>query len=132
MGKKISRANNSFLLGTFVLMILLFLTVFLFLMWAFRAFDKDNAARQKGDTFEFILDKSTLDKPMSLYVNDSLIFSGTPSAAITLQINRFADESTLLAVDGETDKVSPIGLPDKSARLLLKRVGDSFTALPAK
>lgn len=131
MGKRMARANNSFMLGTFVMIILLFLTVFLFLFWAFRNYGKDQAVQQNGDTFEFVLDQSTLDRPMTLYVNDSLIFSGTPSAAITLQIGRFADESTLLAIDGETDKVSPISLPDKSVKLILSRNGDSFTAQPA-
>lgn len=131
MGKRMARANNSFMLGTFVMIILLFLTVFLFLFWAFRNYGKDQAVQQNGDTFKFVLDQSTLDRPMTLYVNDSLIFSGTPSAAITLQIGRFANESTLLAIDGETDKVSPISLPDKSVKLILSRNGDSFTAQPA-
>lgn len=132
MGKKTARANHSFMLGSFILIILLFLTVFLFLMWAFKAFQKQEEEQTRNDRYEILIDSSSLGVPMKIYVSDgiddSLIFSGTPSAEMTLSVGRFAEESTLLAVDEESDQVTVIPLPKESARITLHRSGSEFTA----
>lgn len=128
MEKKTSRANHGFLLGSFILIILLFLTVFIFLMWAYKAFQKQETAKSYQQLYEIALDESTLGHPMMLYINDSLIFSGTPSATMTLSVGRFEEESTILAVDSETDQVSLIALPDESIRLTIHRDDSQFSA----
>lgn len=128
MGKKTAHANHSFMMGSFIFIILLFITIFIFLMWAFKAFQKQDEAKRYTDTYEITLDRSAINAPMTLYINDSLIFSGTPTATMTLQINRFEDECTLLAVDTESDQVSLIPLPDESAHITLHRDGTEFSA----
>lgn len=128
MGKKTAHANHSFMMGSFIFIILLFITIFIFLMWAFKAFQKQDEAKRYTDTYEITLDRSVINAPMTLYINDSLIFSGTPTATMTLQINRFEDECTLLAVDTESDQVSLIPLPDESAHITLHRDGTEFSA----
>lgn len=129
MGKKTARANHGFLLGSFVLIILLFLTVFIFLMWAFKAFQKQEAAQSYREQFEIVLDESTLGRPMMLYINDSLIFNGTPASQMTLQVGKFAEENTMLAVDGESDQLSLIALPDEGGRLTLHLSGAEFSGI---
>lgn len=128
MGKKTAHANHSFMMGSFVFIILLFITIFIFLMWAFKAFQKQDSAGKYSDTYEITLDRSAIGAPLTLYINDSLIFSGTPAATMTLQINRFEEEGTLLAVDTESDQVSLIPLPDESAHITLFRDGTEFRA----
>lgn len=128
MGKKTAHANHSFMMGSFIFIILLFITIFIFLMWAFKAFQKQDEAKRYTDTYEITLDRSVINAPMTLYINDSLIFSGTPTATMTLQINRFEDECTLLAVDTESDQVLLIPLPDESAHITLHRDGTEFSA----
>ncbi len=108
------------------MMFLVFLTVFIFLMWAFRI--NRNRTQQYSDRYEIVFDSSVLNHGMTLYVNDSLFFSGTPQAVMTLTIDRFAEEGTMLAVDMETDQVSLISLPEKSGRILLKREGNEYSA----
>lgn len=128
MGKLTSKANHGFLLGSFIFIILLFITVFIFLMWSFKAFQKEEEHQTYAGTYQLELDASTLGCPMMLYINDSLIFSGTPAAAMTLTVGRFAEESMLLAVDAETDQVSLIDLPLEGGKITLQRNGTEFTA----
>lgn len=124
MGKKTARANNNFLLGSLVLIVLVMVTVVIFLFWAFRLdLKKENSFSGR---YEIVLDGSTSGTPLSVYVNDSLLFSGTPGARLTLSVNRFAQESSLLVVDGATDRVTVHELPEESARVTVSRKDDGF------
>ena len=124
MGKKTARANNNFLLGSLVLIVLVMVTVVIFLFWAFRLdLKKENSYSGR---YEIVLDGSTSGTPLSVYVNDSLLFSGTPGARLTLSVNRFAQESSLLVVDGATDRVTVHELPEESARVTVSRKDDGF------
>jgi len=125
MKSKSIKANNFFMIGSIVMMILVLLLVFFVLMWSFKI--SGNKSRQYRDTYQIVVGESVLGKGVSLYVNDSLIFSGTPDAVMKLDVGRFADENTLLAVDLETDMVSLIELPDKGCLIKLHRNGSEFT-----
>lgn len=124
MGKKTARANNNFLLGSLVLIVLVMATVVIFLFWAFRL----DLKKESGFSgrYEIVLDGTASGSPLSVYVNDSLLFSGTPGAQLTLSVERFAEESSLLVVDGETDRVTVYGLPMESARVTVSRKKDGF------
>ena len=124
MGKKTARANNNFLLGSLVLIVLVMATVVIFLFWAFRL----DLKKESGFSgrYEIVLDGTASGSPLSVYVNDSLLFSGTPGAQLTLSVERFAEESSLLVVDGETDKVTVYGLPMESARITVSRNKEGF------
>lgn len=124
MGKKTARANNNFLLGSLVLIVLVMATVVIFLFWAFRL----DLKKESGFSgrYEIVLDGTASGSPLSVYVNDSLLFSGTPEAQLTLSVERFAEESSLLVVDGETDRVTVYGLPMESARVTVSRKKDGF------
>jgi len=87
--------------------------------------------RNKEDKFnsryEIVLGNSTIDKPVSLYVNDSLLFKGAPASQLTLTIDRFAKESGLLVVDGITDVVTVYTLPEKSAKITIEKSSEGFS-----
>lgn len=125
MGKKIRKANNAFLLGSIILFVLLLVVIVLFLFAAFKIYDKKEAD-YSNDRYEIVLDRSTLNSPMTVYMNDSLLFSGTPASQMTLSVDRFAQESSLLVVDGNTDNVSILALPQSSAKVTLIRKGTDF------
>ena len=116
-----ARANHGFMLGSFILIIMLFLTIFIFLMWAYKAFEKQDTKHQYRDNFEIVLDKSTLQQPVSIYINDSIIFSGIPNAVLTLNIQRFSEDNSILAVDNITDKVSIKDLPKEDCKITISR-----------
>lgn len=127
MGKLTTKANNAFLLGGLIMMVMVFLIVFIFILWAFRIDRKMDLGKEYHQRYEFVLDESTLNKPLQMYVNDSLIFSGTPTTVFTLNIDRFANESTLLVVDGESDMVSLIELSEEGEKLIISKEGTEYT-----
>ena len=112
MKRRTIRANNSLLLGSLVLIVLVLVIVVLFLFLSLRLFDNKNV--QYTERYEIVLDKSALNSPLSIYMNDSLLYSGTPQSNLTLSVGRFAQESSLLIVDDNTDIVSPIELSNHS------------------
>ena len=59
-------------------------------------------------------------------MNDSLLFNGTPQSPLTLSVGRFAQESSLLIIDEETETVSAITLSDRSQTVTLKKEGNRF------
>ena len=112
MRRKTARANNAFLLGSLIMIVLVLVVVVLFLFMSFRIYDKKG--HDYAERYEIVLDESALNSPVAIYMNDSLLYSGTPESALTLSVGRFAQESSLLIVDGETDIVSPITLSNQS------------------
>lgn len=127
MGKLTTKANNNFMLGGIIMMVMVLLVIFIFILWAFRIDRKMNIGESYQEKYEFVLDETTLNEPLMLYVNDSLIFSGTPATVFTLNINRFAEESTLLIVDGKSDMVSLIELAREGEKLIISKEGAEFS-----
>jgi len=124
MGKKTARANNSFFLGSIIMIVLLLAVVFIFLMWAFRIYDRQQASL--SGRYDITLEQSTVGHPMCIFVNDSLIMDATPGAAMTLTVSRFAEESTLFVVDKESDATFMHELPQESATIRVDLQGSEF------
>ena len=127
MGKLTTKANNAFLLGGIIMMVMVLLIVVIFVFWALRLDRKMNLGQTYHEKYEFVLDESTLNQPLQMYVNDSLIFSGTHSTVFTLNVDRFATESTLLVIDTESDMVSLIELSEEGEKLIISKQGTEFT-----
>ena len=124
--RKTARANNAFLLGSIVMIILVLVIVVLFLFFSFKIYEKQEQETFNGDRYKIVLGKTTLNSPLSVYINDSLIFNGTPQSTLTLTVGRFAQESSLLIVDGVTDKVTTIGLSEHSETVRIAKKGSAF------
>ena len=122
--RKSTRANNAFLLGSILMIVLVLVVTVLFLFMSFKLYDKKNA--YKSDRYEIILGNSTLGSPITVYLNDSLLFNGTPQSTLTLSVGRFEEESSLLVVDGETDRVTTIGLSKHSETVRIGKNKDGF------
>ena len=125
MKRKTARANNAFLLGSLVMIVLVLVIVVLFLFLSFRIYEKKPDAFN-GDRYEIVLGNSTLGHPVTVFMNDSLLFEGTPQSTLTLSVGRFAQESSLLIVDGTTDKVSTIVLSQHSETVTIEKQGDVY------
>jgi len=125
MTRKSIRANNSFLLGSLIMIVLVLAVVVLFLFYSFRIFDKQKQ-QFASDRYEIVLGTSTLGSPLTVYMNDSLLFDGTPQSVMTLSVGRFALESSLLVADGETQRVKTFTLPEHSAKVTIEKENGSF------
>lgn len=59
---------------------------------------------------------------ISIYINDSLLNKGImPDTALVLDLQRFADEHSLMWVDNKTDMVQPFSLSKKGSRVILRK-----------
>ena len=125
MGRKTARANNSFFLGSIIMIVLLLAVIFIFLMWAFRIYDRQQA--NLSGRYDITLGATVKGHPVMVYVNDSLIMDATPGAAMTLTVTRFSEESTLIVVDKESDATWMYGLPDQSAQVSIEIKDGEFT-----
>ena len=124
MQRRTARANNAFLLGSLIMIVLVIVVTVLFLFAAFKIYDKGED--RYSERYDIVLDNSTLGSPLSIYMNDSLLFKGTPQSTLTLSVGRFAQESSLLVVDGITDKVTTIELSQKSETVRLSKSENGF------
>ncbi len=115
MGKKSVRANNAFLIGSVLMIVLVLLVVVLFVFLSFKIYEKEEFTF--NERYDIKIEQNAVNHPVTLYLNDSLLFQGTPGAPMTLSIERFELESTLLVVNDETDMVSILPLPAKSAKV---------------
>lgn len=124
MQRRTARANNAFLLGSLIMIVLVIVVTVLFLFAAFKIYDKGED--RYSERYDIVLGNSTLGSPLSIYMNDSLLFKGTPQSTLTLSVGRFAQESSLLVVDGITDKVTTIELSQKSETVRLGKSDNGF------
>ena len=124
MKRKSTRANNAFLLGSILMIVLVLVVTVLFLFMSFKLYDKKNA--YKNDRYEIVLGNSTLGSPLTVYMSDSLLFNGTPQSSLTLSVGRFEEESSLLVVDGVTDKVTTIQLSEHSETVRIGKNKDGY------
>ena len=117
MGKKSVKANNAFLMGSILMIVLVLLVVVLFVFLSFKIHEKKEVTF--SGRYDIRIERNATNHPMTLYLNDSLLFQGTPAAPMTLSVDRFELESALLVVNDETDMVSILPLPDKSATVFV-------------
>ena len=124
MKRRTTRANNAFLLGSLIMIVLVVVVVVLFLFASFKIYEKKQ--NRFNERYDIVLGASTLGSPLSVYMNDSLLFDGTPQSVLTLSIGRFAEESSLLIVDGATDIVTTIALSNHSETVHLEKSDNTF------
>ena len=121
MIRKTARANNAFLLGSLILIVLVLVIVVLFLFLSLKIYEKKE---NTSYTEQYRIELGT--SPVTIYLNDSLLFNGTPQPGFTLSVGRFEEESSLLIVDGKTQIVSVIELPDHSQTVNIAKRGSEF------
>ena len=124
MKRRTARANNAFLLGSLIMIVLVIVVVVLFLFASFKIYEKKQ--NRFNERYDIVLGTSTLGSPLSIYMNDSLLFNGTPQSTLNLSVGRFAQESSLLVVDGVTDQVTTIALSEHSQTVHLEKSNNTF------
>ena len=123
MKRKTARANNAFLLGSLVMIVLVLIVVVLFLFFSFRIYDKKQNP-YGNDRYEIAFGTSTLGSSITIYMNDSLLFDGTPQSSLTISVGRFATESSLLVAGDEA--VCTFSLPEHSTKVTIEKKNGEF------
>ena len=104
MRPKAQQANRTFMLGTIVLGTLVIGIVVLFTSLSVNlSASKDEITTIVRDTYHFRLAKSLYGNDIDIYLNDSLLYRGTPTADTLLTVGRTADDNAIIMVDRATD-----------------------------
>ena len=96
------------MLGTLVLGILVIGTVIIFTTLSINLSTtktEDTPAPSHGSTYYFLLDKHFYGHDIDVYLNDQLLYRGTPAADTLLPAYRTADDNAVIIVDRATEQM---------------------------
>ena len=123
MSRKRVNPHKSFMVFNAVLFIAVLVVtgIFLYLAYAFkRSAEKKEKTYQEAYQIEIKADFS--GESLSFYLNDSLLLNRTmPDSVLEININRFAEENTLIVVDNATEKMSPFNLGKEGGKVIVKK-----------
>ncbi len=127
MRNKSINSNKQFMIGNGLLAFGVFFVVCLFLYLGFRSRSKGEQRAFEG-VYTVEITSGFAGDSLSVFVNDSLLMNRTMgSADVTLQIERFAEESVLMVVDNRTENITPFNLNPKGSKVSIsKRNGKVF------
>ena len=94
MNNKSINSNKQFMIGNGILAFGVFFIVCLFLYLSFRTPQTADQSKTSADLYTIQVENSFAGDSISVYINDSLLLNCTMgSTALTLQVNRFAEEN---------------------------------------
>ena len=122
MGRKRQNPHKNFMVFNAVLFIAVLVVCGIFLYMAF-VFKRDaNKKVTYEGRYHIEVNKDFAGQSLSIYVNDSLLWNqAMPDTLLTLDIDRFAEESALLIVDNATDTATPFNLDPKGSKVVVKK-----------
>ena len=122
MGRKRQNHLKNFMVFNAVLFIAVLVVcgIFLYMAYTFKR-DANKKVTYEG-RYHIEVDKDFAGQSLSIYVNDSLLWNqAMPDTLVTLDIDRFAEESALLIVDNATDTATPFNLDPKGSKVVVKK-----------
>ena len=122
MGRKRQNPHKNFMVFNAVLFIAVLVVcgIFLYMAYTFKR-DANKKVTYEG-RYHIEVNNDFTGQSLSIYVNDSLLWNQTmPDTLVTLDIDRFAEESALLIVDNTTDTATPFNLDPKGSKVVVKK-----------
>ena len=122
MGRKRQNPHKNFMVFNAVLFIAVLVVcgIFLYMAYTFKR-DANKKVTYEG-RYHIEVNNDFAGQSLSIYVNDSLLWNqAMPDTLVTLDINRFAEESALLIVDNTTDTATPFNLDPKGSKVVVKK-----------
>ena len=122
MGRKRQNPHKNFMVFNAVLFIAVLVVcgIFLYMAYTFKR-DANKKVTYEG-RYHIEVNKDFAGQSLSIYVNDSLLWNqAMPDTLVTLDIDRFAEESALLIVDNATDTATPFNLAPKGSKVEVKK-----------
>ena len=122
MGRKRQNPHKNFMVFNAVLFIAVLVVcgIFLYMAYTFKR-DANKKVTYEG-RYHIEVNNDFAGQSLSIYVNDSLLWDqAMPDTLVTLDIDRFAEESALLIVDNATDTATPFNLDPKGSKVVVKK-----------
>lgn len=115
MRKRAQKSNHNFMLGTFVLGVLVICIVILFTTLAFNIDNKHQPEQEPStlpdEEYRFIVNAGFYPTGCSIYFNDSLLYSGTVTTDTSFSIMPTSEENAIIVVDNMTDQIQIANVP---------------------
>ena len=125
-----TKANMHFLFGSVFFFFIILIVISLFSFFTLQQYWKNSdegkkVAAQALPRYDYSVrfDASCKGRAYTLFLNDSLLYAGSPVSADTVvRSARLAAENSLIVVDGATDAIAAIIELERSGDVLLKYV----------
>ena len=122
MSKKIYNPHQKFMVFNAVLFfaVLIVCGIFLYMAYTFKR-DANKKVTYEG-RYHIEMSADFAKEDLSVYINDSLLLNQTmPDTLVTINIDRFAEESALIIVNKATDNATPFNLDPKGSKVMVKK-----------
>ena len=94
--------------------------IFLYMAYTFKR-DANKKVTYEG-RYHIEMSADFAKEDLSVYINDSLLWNQTmPDTLVTINIDRFAEESALIIVNKATDNATPFNLDPKGSKIMVKK-----------
>lgn len=115
--------NRSFMVITGVLAFAVIFVVILFTILSLQLSNRKQRRVVCSEVYQVELADGLRGDSLSVYLNDSLLWSGTvPADSFRLApVNRYEEENALLVVDGRTDEVSTFNLSREGGHIVVTK-----------
>ncbi|NDV80442.1 hypothetical protein [Bacteroides sp. 51] len=122
--------NKQFMIGNGILAFAIIFVVVIFVYMSFRLKRQLDAERYYNETYTISLTKGFVGDSLAIYINDSLIVEKQISEEpFTIEVARFEEQSALMIVDQNTDKLSTFDLSNKGGTVSLVKEEDGIKQL---
>ena len=122
MSKKRYNPHQKFMVFNAVLFfaILIVCGIFLYMAYTFKR-DVNKKVTYEG-RYHIEVSEDFAKENLRVYINDSLLWDqAMPDTLISINIDRFAEESALIIVNKETDNATPFNLDPKGSKVMVKK-----------
>ena len=122
MSKKRYNPHQKFMVFNTVLFfaVLIVCGIFLYMAYTFKR-DANKKVTYEG-RYHIEMSEDFAKESLSVYINDSLLWNQTmPDTLVTINIDRFAEESALIIVNKATDNATPFNLNPKGSKVMVKK-----------
>lgn len=122
--------NKQFMVGNGILAFAVIFVVVIFVYMSMRLQQKKNEDRRFIETYTLVLVKGFAGDSTSVFINDSLLMNRTVTEEpLTLEVNRFAEQSALMIVDNATEKLSLFELSERGGTYRFEKEGEEVKQL---
>ena len=122
MSKKRYNPHQKFMVFNAVLFfaVLIVCGIFLYMAYTFKR-DANKKVTYEG-RYHIEVSEDFAKENLRVYINDSLLWDqAMPDTLISINIDRFAEESALIIVNKATDNATPFNLNPKGSKVMVKK-----------
>ncbi|MCD8183235.1 MAG: hypothetical protein LUE99_09270 [Bacteroides sp.] len=122
--------NKQFMIGNGILVFAVIFVVVIFVYMSLRLQRDKEGERHFPETYTITLTKGFAGDSVSILINDSLLADQRiTQESFSIEVKRFAEQSALMIVDKETDRLSLFELSEKGGSYRFEKEGDEVKQL---